>query len=406
MKTLGISTSHDPSIAIVEDGVLLHYWDESRFQRNKYFMYGSSQFGNHVQYVSEALRRNTDKLEFVESVAFCSFDKRQFLSQDPESEGGILITDNFGTVKESRQFLEILKEDVLSMKQITNLRSLYPKNITLPKETGWQDPKADSYEWDQIVNSLPPNTSVPHVNIDFDYGRHHIHHAETGYYFSPFKKSGEDAVAIVWDGGGAKSLHDKGYPDFMEQESIYRLTPEEDPDLQWQHLSNQRTVSGLMIPFVDGHANGLDFASKLEIKIDGVQYIFDSRMSSGQRYSMFSSLLGFDNEGRAAGSVMGFAAYGSIDRPAETYQDLSAQLQEDTFIHSCGIIDKAIELNPTCKNIVLSGGYSLNCVNNYRFLETYPDHQFFVDPVANDSGTSIGVALMSNRKTRKGGTNG
>ena len=33
-----------------------------------------------------------------------------------------------------------------------------------------------------------------------------------------------------------------------------------------------------------------------------------------------------------------------------------------------------------CKNVVLSGGYSLNCVNNYHYVKEFPDYNFFVDP--------------------------
>ena len=42
---------------------------------------------------------------------------------------------------------------------------------------------------------------------------------------------------------------------------------------------------------------------------------------------------------------------------------------------------------------MLSGGYSLNCTNNYKYLEKYPDYQFFVDPIPHDGGTATGAAL-------------
>ena len=47
------------------------------------------------------------------------------------------------------------------------------------------------------------------------------------------------------------------------------------------------------------------------------------------------------------------------------------------------------------KNIVLSGGYGLNCVANYWYLEQLKDEgiNLFVEPVSNDAGTAIGAAL-------------
>ena len=51
-----------------------------------------------------------------------------------------------------------------------------------------------------------------------------------------------------------------------------------------------------------------------------------------------------------------------------------------------------------CKNVVLSGGYSLNCVNNYYYVKEFPEYNFFVDPVAHDGGTAIGAALWFNEQ--------
>jgi len=69
-------------------------------------------------------------------------------------------------------------------------------------------------------------------------------------------------------------------------------------------------------------------------------------------------------------------------------------MQRESFDDAVEIIQRAIDLNPDCKNIVLSGGFSLNCTNNYKYLKKFPEHKFFVDPAANDSGTSIGAALF------------
>ena len=53
---------------------------------------------------------------------------------------------------------------------------------------------------------------------------------------------------------------------------------------------------------------------------------------------------------------------------------------------------------PSTKNIVLSGGYSLNCTNNYKYLQAFPEYQFFVDPIPHDGGTAVGAALEEWRK--------
>ena len=46
------------------------------------------------------------------------------------------------------------------------------------------------------------------------------------------------------------------------------------------------------------------------------------------------------------------------------------------------------------KNIVISGGYGLNCVANYFYLQHLPEGvKIYVEPVSNDAGTAMGAAL-------------
>ena len=44
-------------------------------------------------------------------------------------------------------------------------------------------------------------------------------------------------------------------------------------------------------------------------------------------------------------------------------------------------------------NLCLTGGVALNCLMNKRILEQTPFKQFFIQPIANDAGTSLGSAL-------------
>jgi carbamoyltransferase len=52
------------------------------------------------------------------------------------------------------------------------------------------------------------------------------------------------------------------------------------------------------------------------------------------------------------------------------------------------------------KNIVISGGYGLNCVANYFYLQHLPAGvKIYVEPVSNDAGTAMGAALYHYYKT-------
>ena len=48
-------------------------------------------------------------------------------------------------------------------------------------------------------------------------------------------------------------------------------------------------------------------------------------------------------------------------------------------------------------NVVVSGGYGLNCVANYWYLEQLKDEgiNLYVEPISNDAGTAMGAALLA-----------
>ena len=62
---------------------------------------------------------------------------------------------------------------------------------------------------------------------------------------------------------------------------------------------------------------------------------------------------------------------------------------EKVFIERVKFIDENYE----CKNIVLSGGCALNVVGNSVLVEKFPHMNFFVDPIPNDAGQSLGHAI-------------
>ena len=55
------------------------------------------------------------------------------------------------------------------------------------------------------------------------------------------------------------------------------------------------------------------------------------------------------------------------------------------------------------KNIVLSGGYGLNCVANYYYLDTLKnmDINLYVEPTSSDAGTAIGAAYIAYHQHRR-----
>ena len=239
-------------------------------------------------------------------------------------------------------------------------------------------PEADKIIFKSLQEQLPncPFYSQP---------EHHLYHALSSHSYSKNKES----LVIVMDGGGAQL-----FPTYQEMESIY-LMNESVLKLYSRH-SNIRTQEILD----DSHVQDMFF------KIDETDYEFNSETSSGGLFADMAA--SFDMPVFSEGKVMGMSAYGHHNQGYVEEEELlspadkSLRLQNKTFNDTIELIKHAITYSD-CKNIVLSGGYALNCVNNYRYLDEFPKHNFFVDPNPGDSGTSTGAAIWLHFYLKAGG---
>lgn len=224
--------------------------------------------------------------------------------------------------------------------------------------------------------------------LHYDAHTHHKYHAANAFYDSGF----EEANAIVIDGFGATPR--EGYY-HREIESCYRCT--------YNDITPQKK-----------HYSCCDLSLNRP-PIFEEDSIFSDSCSPGFMFSTAANRFGM-NAGRDAGKVMGMAAYGNItdDTPwyhddvlsneqylkeltaADTFEkqlDFAAKLQQETRKHTISYIHDIIEKFP-CDNLVLSGGYFLNCVNNYHCREEFPSLNLYIDPIAHDGGTALGFAKM------------
>ncbi len=83
----------------------------------------------------------------------------------------------------------------------------------------------------------------------------------------------------------------------------------------------------------------------------------------------------------------------------ENRRDMAYAIQTQSQQMVLDLIRKAVEMTGN-NNVVISGGYGLNCVANYWYLEQLKDENInlYVEPVSNDAGTAIGAALLWHHK--------
>jgi carbamoyltransferase len=212
---------------------------------------------------------------------------------------------------------------------------------------------------------------------------HHLHHAYCAKYFSKF----DDALCIVLDGGGARMYG--SHKKHQEIESVYHIDG-------WNISPKLRHLSDIRDNDLRKHQNTTWQNKPENVKIDGVDVKFSSEVSSGQKFATLCEVFGL-GDGNSAGKVMGLAPYGEFDtydngEKVYSASSIAYDLQKETFKKTIEFIENSLKYGNT-KNIIMSGGYALNCTNNYKYTEHFPDLNFFIDPNANDSGTAIGAAL-------------
>ena len=214
----------------------------------------------------------------------------------------------------------------------------------------------------------------------FNKKNHHVYHACSSFYFSKFS----EAMAIVIDGGGSCPLN-IGY---QEVQSIFYISKNKILKL-FQHLSNLRFLS---LPDNYDTINN-NFSNLINFKfVNGVQYYFSSLSLGGMIFEDSCKKIKINNE---PGKLMGLSSYAYAEKKYDlNYQhvEIAKYVQEKSFFETCELIEKAYNYKKI-NNFVLSGGYFLNCSNNFKYVKKYPEFNFFVDPNPTDGGTSIGACV-------------
>jgi len=262
-----------------------------------------------------------------------------------------------------------------------------------------------------LARKFNPNIKITNLG-----NLHHLGHASATFYGSGF----DTAAAIIVDGAGSyhqEQMGGEGGPvtGGFETETIYQCSYPGEFNAVYKRYSDGQS------PYYD----------------NGIQE-FDNTVTITKAYEAVSDYLGFGFI--EAGKTMGLAPYGVEDDslpdffiegkgnknlllpiyprgavidenrfpllkrfvdPKEWHNDFSLcrdidkniayKIQKETEEQMYNLIQKAVDLTGET-NIVISGGYGLNCVANYKFVKHFPDLKFYIDPIAHDGGTAIGLA--------------
>lgn len=224
----------------------------------------------------------------------------------------------------------------------------------------------------KIINNILKQ--VNYKNYFFNPDNHHILHATSGYYFSNF----EEALAIITDGGGEIYINQE-FQIFQALESIFKINKKE-INCFFKRYSNKRS------DYFD------DFTEKENnLKINNIDVQFTNKTIGGFKYLKYLQKANMPEN--TEGQLMGLAAYrGKETNLDKNLLNIAYEAQEETLKDRIKLIEKAITYSD-CKNIILSGGYHLNCANNFKLVKHFPKLNFFIDPIPYDAGTAVGAVF-------------
>ena len=264
---------------------------------------------------------------------------------------------------------------------------------------------------------------------------HHKMHAACAFYRSGF----ESATALVVDGAGTFiPMNINGEQDITwELESIFNCSYPANFKTLYKHQAGRG-------PWTSGKID--KFSSKRENEEGEHEFIIDDSAGIVKAYEAVTRYCGWNPI--EAGKTMGLFPYGepndkiqifndagggrwkTADRnliiptypngavvnqgrykhlndpePLEATvdvtrlqnrRDMAYAVQTESQQMVLDLIHKAVEMSGN-KNVVLSGGYGLNCVANYWYRGQLKDEgiNLYVEPISNDAGTSIGAALFA-----------
>ena len=303
-----------------------------------------------------------------------------------------------------------------------------PIYIALARKLGLIDRKADIYKHPQVID-------YSHI--------HHKLHSSCAFYRSGFKS----AVSLIVDGAGSFiPMHIDG-EDVMtwELETIIKCNYPDNFKTLYKHQGGRGPWGAQRIA---------EFTSEREDEEGTHEFILDDSAGIVKAYEAVTQYCGWAPI--EAGKTMGLFPYGSQnlnipdvytdhngmsdwattnrDLIVPTYpngavvnqgrftelrnppdlkktddltqlqsrRDMAYAIQTESEQMVLDLIRKAVKMSGE-KNVVLSGGYGLNCVANYWYLEQLKDEgiNLFVEPVSNDAGTAIGAAYWHYHKVTK-----
>ena len=357
MRILGISAYyHDSAAALLRDGQVVAAAQEERFTRKKH------DAGFPHQAIRSCLESTGTQLAEIDYVAF--YDK-PFLKFERLLETYLAFAPR--GFSSFRKALPVWVKDKLFQKNeiLKQLKTLQPK-----------------IRWDDRLL----------------FSEHHLSHAASAYYPSPFKS----AAVLTMDGVGEWTTTSVALGSGRELKVTKEIHFPHSLGLLYSAFtyytgfkvnSGEYKVMGLA-PYGQPKYANLILENLVDLKDDG---------SFRLNLEYFDYCTGLTMTNDKFAGLFGGPARKSEDRLTQREMDLAASIQavtEEVVLK----LAKGIQKETGEKNLCLAGGVALNCVANGKLARSGIFERLWMQPAAGDAGGALGAAMVAyhlfNRKPR------
>jgi len=364
-----IARGHNSAVCLLKDGEIVFSVEEERLSRHKYDGGPYAAMLKILDY--------TDKIDY-------------------------LVIAHTQNLKETAGKVDFTSDDVYT---------------GLARKFGLIDRKQDIYNHPQVID-------MSHV--------HHKLHAAAAFYRSGF----ENATGVIIDGAGTFITLNgpEGQPVvFWETESIFECSYPAAFKTLYKHLGTRGPLTSAIVkdmPSTMYNEEGIhecyvtERAGITKVYEAVTEYCGWSSIEAGKTMGLFpygkenleipplfddSGIYTSSNRNVIVprypnGAIVNSLGFKALEQSPEkgtdptlmqNRRDLAYAVQTQTQRQALDLIKRAVEMTGN-KNVVLSGGYGLNCVANYFYLTELNELgiKLYVEPVSNDAGTAMGAAFL------------
>jgi carbamoyltransferase len=340
MYILGInSVYHESSVCLLKDGRIIAAAEEERFTRKKHAKQPTVHNPHELplQALRYCLTQANIRPQDIDRIGYSFNPRRPLFGSSNEREIQIMWgnTDN----------LHIFTQNMLLVPQIL-------QNMGFTGAFTWID--------------------------------HHICHAASAFYLSPF----DNAAVLAIDGIGENGTTLLARGDLGNLNVLQEIYYPASLGFFWEKLSmflgfsryDACKVMGLAA-YGDSERYASQFATLIQKQTDDI-------------FSVNSDILfSLPEEDYTELEALFHVPKRECEQPIKTmHQDIAAGLQKvtnDIVLH----IATHLYHHTRLRNLCLAGGVALNCTTNSFLHENGPFHHLFIQPAAHDAGTAVGVAL-------------